>query len=294
MATFGTIAQSSSSAYGVVMRGNLEAGGYTGADIFRMRVSDTLQLFIRTIPYDVFGWGKLLGVVAGLALGLALADGRRASRAWAAARLACVPLCAFSTLLLTHSLLRGTIKSWYLIPAAAVAAIFFGILLAALDPSALFARARGRVAVALVALVMLSGFAYNGYTAWGRGMYSWQSEMLLAAEWVRDNVEADAAVGSFNAGIIGYMSEREVVNLDGLVNNSVVPYIKERRLWDYIEKRDIDYLVDSDYSILKDYRDFYGRDWDAGERIVWVATIDDPAVSWAGANVGAYRVIRRE
>ncbi len=294
LSTFGTIAQSSAGAYGIVMRGNLEASGYTGADIFRMRVSDTLQLLIWTIPTDVFGWGKLLGVVVGLALGLAPAGGYRTSRVWVAVRSACVPLIAFLALVLTHSLIRGTIKSWYLIPAAAVAAIFLGILLGALDPSALFASARGRIAGALVALVVLSGFAYNGYTAWGRGMYSWQSEMLMAAEWVRDNVEADATVGSFNAGIIGYMSEREVVNLDGLVNNTVVPYIEERRLWDYIEKRDIDYLVDSDYSILKDYRDFYGPGWDAREHIVWIAKIDDPAVvSWAGADVSAYRVIKR-
>jgi hypothetical protein len=64
-------------------------------------------------------------------------------------------------------------------------------------------------------------------------------------------------------------------------------------LWDYIEKRDIDYLVDSDYSILKDYRDFYGPGWDAQEHIVWIAKIDDPAVSWAGADVSAYRVIKQ-
>ena len=292
LATFGTIAQSSSGAYAIVMSGNLAAKGYTGYDIFLLRVSDTLQLLIWTIPTDVFGWGKLLGVVVGLALGLSLAAGRRAKRAWTAARLACVPLLAFLALTLTHSLVRGTIKSWYLIPAAAVAAIFFGILLGALDSSAFFASARGRVAGALAALVVLSGFAYNGYTAWERGMYAWQSEMLLAAEWINDNVEPDASVGAFNAGTIGYMSERTVVNLDGLVNNSVVPYIEERRLWDYIEKRDIAYLVDSDYSILKDYRDFYGPDWDAGERIVWVATIDDPAVSWAGANTAAYRVLK--
>lgn len=289
--TFGTIVQSSGGAYGIIARGNLQASGYTGMDIFMMRVSDTLKLLIWTIPTDVFGWGKLLGLVVGLALGLAATDGDRTSRAWAAARLACVPLLAFLALALTHSLIRGTIKSWYLIPAAAVGAIFLGIFCGAFDHAALFATARGRIAAALAALVILSGFAYNGYTAWERGMYSWQSEMLMAAEWVRENVDDDELVGSFNAGIIGYMSERNVVNLDGLVNNTVVPYLEERRLWDYIEEREIDYLVDSDYSILKDYRDFYGQSWDAREHIMWIATIDDPAVSWAGANIAAYRVI---
>ena len=61
---------------------------------------------------------------------------------------------------------------------------------------------------------------------------------------------------------------------------------------DYMEERDIAYLVDSDYSILKDYRDFYGAGWKANERMIRIATIDDPGVSWAGANVGVYRVVR--
>ncbi len=113
----------------------------------------------------------------------------------------------------------------------------------------------------------------------------------MAAEWIREHVDDDVSIGSFNAGIIGYMSERNVVNLDGLVNNSVVRYLEEKRLWDYVRERKIGYLVDSDYSILKDYRDFYGADWKANEHILRIATIDDPRVSWAGANIGVYRVI---
>jgi 4-amino-4-deoxy-L-arabinose transferase-like glycosyltransferase len=292
LATFGTISQSSASAYGIVARANLEASGYTSLDMLMLRISDTLKLFIWTIPTDVFGWGKLMGVLTGLALGLTLADGSRAARAWTAARLACVPLLAVLALLITHSFIRGTIKSWYLMPAAAVAGIFLGILCGALDPDTLLSRARGRIALALVALVMLTGFAYNGWTVWQRGMFAWQSEQVMAAEWLKENTDPDVLVGSFNAGIIGYMSERKVVNLDGLVNNSVVPFLEQRRLWDYIEQRDIDYLIDSDYSILRDYRDFYGPGWEVRGHLDWVEAIDDPAVSWAGANVGAYRVVK--
>jgi hypothetical protein len=177
-------------------------------------------------------------------------------------------------------------------PAAAVGAIFLGALCGALDGSTLRASPRARLAAAFAALVVLSGYAFNGWNGWSEGMYPWQSEHLMAAEWVKENVGDDVCVGSFNAGIIGYMSERKVVNLDGLVNNSVVPYLENRRLWDYIESRDIAYLVDSDYSILKDYRDFYGPGWIAREHIARVATIDDPKVSWAGANFAVYRVVK--
>ncbi len=291
LATFGTLVQSSGGAYSIVTRGNLRAGGATDLDIFLTSLSNTVRLFVWTIPTDVFGWGKLLGILAGLGVGMLFMDESRTERAWAAARSACVPLFAFLALALVHSLVRGTLKSWYFMPAAAVGSMFFGIFCGPYDFSTLLSTGRARVMSGFLVVVILSGYALNGWTGWTKGMYPWQSEQLMAAEWLKEHVGDDVWIGSFNAGIIGYVSERHVVNLDGLVNNSVVPYLKARRLWDYIRERNISYLVDSDYSILKDYRDFYGSGWKAGEHILRVATIDDPAVSWAGANVGVYRVM---
>jgi hypothetical protein len=288
---FGTIMQSSANAYGIVIRNTLMARGTSELQIWLSRISETFKLFVWTIPNDVFGWGKMLGIIAGLALGATLANEDKAGRTWAAARRACVPLCAFVALALTHSLLRGTLKSWYFMPAAAVGALFFGIFCGPFDFSAVWANARARIVALFLAAVVLSGFALNGWSNWARGMFPWQNEQLMAAEWVNKNVGPDEWVGSFNAGIIGYMSERNVVNLDGLANNAVVPYLKDRRLGDYIETRNITYLVDSDYSIVKDYRDFYGPAWDDKKHIMRIAVIDDPRVSWAGANVGVYRVI---
>src|SRR4029077_13881509 len=45
-----------------------------------------------------------------------------------------------------------------------------------------------------------------------------------AAQWARVNLPADAVIGAWNAGAIGYLSERRVVNLDGVVNS-----------WDYYQ-----------------------------------------------------------
>jgi hypothetical protein len=177
------------------------------------------------------------------------------------------------------------------VPAATVASIFIGILCGPYDFVSFFNRRRARLAGAFLLAVIFGGYALNGWTGWKNGMYPWQVEQLMAADWTKKNIADDEWVGSFNSGIIGYMSEKRVINLDGLVNNSVVPYLEQRRLWDYIRERDISYLIDSDYSILKDYRDFYGPDWDPRERLVRVAVIDDPSVSWAGAPVAAYRVV---
>jgi len=51
-------------------------------------------------------------------------------------------------------------------------------------------------------------------------------------------------VGSWNSGIIGFYAGGSVVNLDGLVNDSVYDYVAAHALPDYIEKAGIGFLVD--------------------------------------------------
>ncbi len=48
---------------------------------------------------------------------------------------------------------------------------------------------------------------------------NFQLAKYRAALWINHNLPEDAKVGSFNAGILGYYSQRVVVNLDGLAND---------------------------------------------------------------------------
>ncbi len=65
-----------------------------------------------------------------------------------------------------------------------------------------------------------------------------------AARWVSRHVPPDAVVGSWNAGAIGFLSGREVVNLDGLVNSW--DYFRRDRhdLCRYWRETGISYVVD--------------------------------------------------
>jgi len=70
-----------------------------------------------------------------------------------------------------------------------------------------------------------------------------------AGKWIDANVEADAVVGSFNAGQLGYFSNRSVVNLDGLINNvryfeNVLRTQSPAALSAYMDQVGIDYLAD--------------------------------------------------
>ena len=69
------------------------------------------------------------------------------------------------------------------------------------------------------------------------------------AKWIDANLEADAIVGSFNSGQLGFFSDRSVVNLDGLINNvsyfeNVLRDPSPDALSAYMDRIGIDYVVD--------------------------------------------------
>lgn len=109
-------------------------------------------------------------------------------------------------------------------------------------------------AVALSAAVLLLGLAHAAqfvryywkeHDAQRDWNLSWNDGSYGGALWVNENLQEGVIVGSWNAGIFGYFSERPVVNLDGLINNfDLLSYLKERRVADYIMRENIAYLGD--------------------------------------------------
>ncbi len=71
------------------------------------------------------------------------------------------------------------------------------------------------------------------------------------AQWIRNHLPPDARIGCFDAGIVGYFSDRAVINLDGLVNTlDYVPYFLGDSVHKYLEKHQIPYLAQF---VLDDY-----------------------------------------
>jgi hypothetical protein len=71
-----------------------------------------------------------------------------------------------------------------------------------------------------------------------------RSNMLEGAYWLRDNTPEDARVSAFNAGIFGYFSERDVINLDGVVNENAHNERIECRTSEYMAAMRAEYVVD--------------------------------------------------
>ena len=74
--------------------------------------------------------------------------------------------------------------------------------------------------------------------------YPWQRDFYTSQAAFEKLVPTGEAIGCFNAGIPAFFGTRRIVNLDGLVNDSVVPYYRDRNLDRYFGEQGIHYLAD--------------------------------------------------
>jgi hypothetical protein len=68
--------------------------------------------------------------------------------------------------------------------------------------------------------------------------------LIRGAAWARANLPEGATIGAWNAGTLGYLSGRRVVNLDGVVNSWDFFLHERGDLCSYFERNRITYLVD--------------------------------------------------
>ncbi len=83
----------------------------------------------------------------------------------------------------------------------------------------------------------------SSYLSSDRGVWPHQQAMLIAGKYLREH-PLNGRVGAWNAGIIGYYEGGHVVNLDGLVNDNVYPYIVTNNLAAYLAQQNITYVLD--------------------------------------------------
>ncbi len=67
--------------------------------------------------------------------------------------------------------------------------------------------------------MLITGVAGMAFRMAGSGGERWHVVAYDAARWIRASTPAAAVLAMKDAGIVGYFSERRVVNLDGVVND---------------------------------------------------------------------------
>lgn len=162
-------------------------------------------------------------VIAAVALAIGVGSRRLASArfertttflsttGWFAA--ACVVLVGY------YQVLSVEVYLWYYAP---VALYLFMLLLHAATDFAEGVVAEGqslRTVQAILVLPFVAGFIFSTRQITDPQLRSLQEGDRAAALWVRDNSAPGTVIASWDAGIVGYFSERPLVNLDGVVNS---------------------------------------------------------------------------
>jgi hypothetical protein len=71
-------------------------------------------------------------------------------------------------------------------------------------------------------------------------------EYLNVALWLKEHTPKDARIGMFQSGTSSYLSERTVINLDGVVNGEALSAMLGKRMLSYIASEGISYIADWD------------------------------------------------
>lgn len=155
-----------------------------------------------------------------------------------------------------------------------------------------FVRPLSVAATTLVAVNMLVA----GVDTWERGTTSVNTHSLhwtmfnKALPWIKENVQPHEKIGAFNSGIYAYFSGRTVVNLDGVMNDSVIPALEARRLIPYLYSERITYIIDWE-STLDNTFNVLGGVPDYRRKFVLVRTFEQPWGPYTGARLLVLRLV---
>lgn len=100
-----------------------------------------------------------------------------------------------------------------------------------------------RTYLALSLLAVLA-FWSNGARAFALHVRGIESQHIHVAAWLREHTSPDVLVATHDVGVLGYFSERRILDLAGLVSPEVVPLMREpMQLGNYIVSHGVDYLA---------------------------------------------------
>lgn len=134
----------------------------------------------------------------------------------------------------------------YLMPAMPILFLFGLLAFAEFDKSKLFNRYhwigqtvwRGSIAM------LTFGFIIFGARTYAQDVAVIESEMVLSAKWVAENVPAGATIAAHDIGALGYFDEHPLIDLAGLITPEVIPFIRdEPQLRAFLDERGTDYLI---------------------------------------------------
>lgn len=130
-----------------------------------------------------------------------------------------------------HVLMRWSVRPWY--------------------PQAVFILTLPAVALGLENLrrpvlwaVAIFALFFSARNVWSTP-FRMADRSVLMLDVVYNRIPSGDRVGVFNSGYLQYFTDQKVVNLDGLVNNEILPYYGEKKGLEYLRQKNIRWLLDT-------------------------------------------------
>lgn len=134
----------------------------------------------------------------------------------------------------------------YLMPAMPIFFLFGLLAFAEFDKSKIFNRYHWIVQTVWRASVVMLTFAFIilGARSYAQDVAFIESEMVVTAVWVAENVPAGRTIAVHDIGALGFFDSHPLIDLAGLINPEVIPFIRdEAQLEIYLNERAVDYLI---------------------------------------------------
>jgi hypothetical protein len=104
--------------------------------------------------------------------------------------------------------------------------------------------AASRWVLNFILIMLIGGLMIRSYRIATTPPLGWHVQAYRAALWARAHTEPQSIFAMKDAGLFGLLSDRTVINLDGLVNNiEYQKYLMKKELNKYFNKNNIEYLV---------------------------------------------------
>jgi hypothetical protein len=96
----------------------------------------------------------------------------------------------------------------------------------------------------IVMAILLLSFWWLGGQSYLDDVAIINGEMVAVANWLTKNTRPDEVIAAHDIGAIGYFSQRQIIDLAGLISPDVIPFIRdEGKISYYLEAKCPDYLV---------------------------------------------------
>lgn len=103
---------------------------------------------------------------------------------------------------------------------------------------------RLRIAVYIVLGGMVAALWVNGASTFALQVKLLTDNHADAAKWVAENTLRDAVIATHDVGLVGYITQRQMVDLAGLITPEVIPIMSDQtKLADFVRSRDVAYVI---------------------------------------------------